>query len=141
MRKITDTYFVAPQLDPADFAAAAEAGVTTIIANRPDAEVPPNLQADAMQNAAENAGLVFVHLPITHQTMTPENVSAQAEAIAGAEGKVLAYCASGTRSTVIWAMGQAMGGKLSADDILAAATAGGYDLSNLRPMLNSLGAA
>lgn len=138
MRKITDRYFVAPQLDPADMATAAAAGVTTIIANRPDAEVPPSHQAAALEAAAQLAGLAFVRLPITHQTMTPEAVEMQAQTIANASGTVLAYCASGTRSTVIWALGQAQAGALTADEILSAASAGGYDLSNMRRVLEEL---
>ena len=45
IRQITPTYFVAPQLDPADMAANAAAGITTVICNRPDEEVPPAFQA------------------------------------------------------------------------------------------------
>lgn len=138
MRQITDTYFVAPQLDAADMTEAAEAGITTIIANRPDPEVPPSHQADALQAAAEAAGLSFVHLPIAHQTMTPEAIETQMRALSEAHGKVLAYCASGTRSTVIWAIGTAQAGQMSPDEILSAAASGGYDLSNMRPLLDQL---
>ena len=137
MRQITDTYFVAPQLDPSDMALAAAAGITTIINNRPDAEIPDSHHTPAMQAAAEAAGLAFVILPITHQTMTPEAVATQSEA-AQSGGKVLAYCASGTRSTIIWAMGQARSGDLSVDEIVQAAADGGYDLSNMRPQLSQL---
>jgi len=49
LRPITDTYTVAPQLEPADMAAIAASGVTTVICNRPDAEIPAQLQAAAMQ--------------------------------------------------------------------------------------------
>lgn len=136
IRQITETYWVAPQLDPSDMAAAAEAGIDVIIGNRPDAEIPPSHHANAMKAAAEAAGLDFVHLPITHQTMTAEVVSAQADALSGR--RALAYCASGTRSTVIWAMGAATQGTLSVDEIVTAAAQGGYDLSNMRPLLDSL---
>ncbi len=139
MRKITETYFVAPQIDPADMSAAVDAGVTTIIANRPDGEVPPSHQQAAIRSAAEAAGLTFVELPVTHQTMTAEIVSKQAEAIANAEGNVLAYCASGTRSTIVWALGMAMTQQMPIDEIIAAAAQGGYDLSNARPMLEQVG--
>ena len=135
LRKITDTYFVSPQIDPADMAAAAAAGVTTIIDNRPDAEIPPSHHAAVMAEAAKAAGITFVHLPLTHQTMTPENMQAHADAMGE---KTLAYCASGTRSAVIWALGQASAGNLSAEEILAAATSAGYDLSNIRPMLETM---
>ncbi len=117
----------------------AAAGITTIISNRPDEEVPPPLQAEAIEDAARAAGLGFVRLPLTHQTMTPPNVAAQMEHAATAGGPVLAYCASGTRSTVVWCFGQA--GEMATDDILNAARAGGYDLENLRPTLEAIAQA
>ncbi|MEO9574089.1 MAG: TIGR01244 family sulfur transferase [Tateyamaria sp.] len=139
IRQITPTYFVAPQLDPADMPDVAAAGITTIICNRPDEEVPPPFQADAMEDAARAAGLGFVRLPLTHQAMTPPNVAAQKEHATLADGPVLAYCASGTRSTVVWCFGQA--GEMATDDILATARAGGYDLENLRPTLEAIAQA
>lgn len=139
LRQVTDTYFVSPQIDPEDVGAIAAAGIKTILSNRPDAEIPPSHHATTIEAAAEEAGIAFVHLPLTHQTMTPDNIAKQAEIIEGAGGPVLAYCASGTRSTVAWAIGQA--GNMPVDDILTAARAAGYDLSNLRPTLEAAAAA
>lgn len=138
MRQITPTYFVSPQVEPADMATAAAAGITTVICNRPDVEVPPALQADAIEAAAQAAGLEFIRLPLTHHSMTPDTIAAQASHIEETPGPVLAYCASGTRCTVIWCLGQA--GHIATDDILAAARAGGYDLDSLRPTLDALAA-
>lgn len=137
-RQITDRYFVSPQLDPADMAAVAEAGFTTVICNRPDPEVPATHQAAAMRQAAEAAGLAFHVLPLTHQTFTPENVGRQRAITDEADGRVLAYCASGTRSTIAWALGQA--GERDVEEILSAARAGGYDLSGIRPALEAAAA-
>lgn len=139
IRQITPTYFVAPQLDPADMPDIARAGITTVICNRPDAEVPPQFQADALEAAARDAGLAFVRLPLTHQTMTPPNVALHMEHADASAGPVLAYCASGTRSTVVWCLGQA--GNMATDDILAAARHGGYDLDNMRPTLEAIAAS
>ncbi|MEO0378859.1 MAG: TIGR01244 family sulfur transferase [Pseudomonadota bacterium] len=139
IRQITPTYFVAPQLDPADMADVAAAGITTVICNRPDEEVPPPFQADVMEAAALAAGLEFVRLPLTHQTMTPPNVDRQMECAETSKGPVLAYCASGTRSTVVWCLGQA--GQMETDDILSAARSGGYDLANMRPTLEAIAQA
>ena len=50
-------------------------------------------------------------------------------------GPVLAYCRTGTRSASLWALTKA--GRLSADAILRATTAAGYDLAGLRPRLDS----
>lgn len=138
IRQITDTYHVSPQIHPDDVETLAKAGFTTLICNRPDAEVPPLVQADAIGAAAQAAGLSFHVLPLTHQTMTPENIAAQDHLIKDAGGPVLAYCASGTRSTVVWALGQAMSQAQPVEDILAAAAAGGYALDGLRPQLELL---
>lgn len=132
-RQVTDTYFVSPQIEAGDVPALKEAGISLIICNRPDEEIPPALQAEAIGAAAAEASIAFEVLPLTHQTMTPENVGRQKALIAEADGLVLAYCASGTRSTVVWALG--MAGELSADEILNKAAAAGYDLAGLRGAL------
>lgn len=139
IRKITDRYNVSPQIGAEDVPALKEAGITTVICNRPDAEVPPSHQADAIGEAVRAAGLNFEVLPITHQTMTPENIARQAELVAASDGPVLAYCASGTRSSVIWALGQAR--ERSTEDILETTARAGYDLSGLRPTLEAIAEA
>ncbi|KUF10293.1 TIGR01244 family sulfur transferase [Pseudoponticoccus marisrubri] len=136
MREITPVYHVSPQISVEDVAEIKEAGIRLVICNRPDEEVAPDQQADAIGAAVEAAGLDFARLPLTHRTMNAENVSRQSELIAGAEGKVLAYCASGTRCTVVWALGHV--GTLGVDDTLSAAAQAGYDLSGMRPTLEAL---
>lgn len=138
IRHITPRYAVAAQIDPEDLGQIAAAGFTTIICNRPDEEVAPSHRADAIEIAAQNAGLAFHRLPLTHQTMTPDRIGAQRAVIEGADGPVLAYCASGTRSSVAWSLGQA--GLLPVDEILQATAKAGYDLSGLRPQLDALAA-
>lgn len=133
IRQITPRYSVSPQINPEDFAAIKAAGFTKVICNRPDVENPPSHQADAMAAAAAAAGIQFEVLELTHQTMTPDNVLKQFEMVDAADGPVLAYCASGTRCTVIWALSQA--GKASADEILGTAAQAGYMLEQLRPHL------
>lgn len=138
MRTLTPRYHVSPQINAEDLTAIAEAGIKLVICNRPDAEVPPSHQAAAIGAAAKAAGVGFEVLELTHQTMTPENVARQHELIAHAGGPVLAYCASGTRCSVVWALGQP--GQMSVDDILAKTEAAGYPLDNLRPALDQLAA-
>ncbi|WP_299559801.1 TIGR01244 family sulfur transferase [uncultured Sulfitobacter sp.] len=135
IRELTHRYFVAPQIDPGQMAALRERGITRILCNRPDAEVPPTLNAAAMEAAAQEAGLEFVAQPLTHQTMTPENIDRNKAIGVDQEGVTLAYCASGTRSCIAWALGQA--GLRSADEILEAARTAGYDLENLRGYLEA----
>lgn len=136
IREITPAYSVTEQIQPGDVPAIAAAGFSAVICNRPDGEVPPPLQAAALRSAVEAAGLAFHELPLTHQTMTPENTARQFEMVAAADGKVLAYCASGTRCTVIWALSQA--GTQPVDDILSTAAGAGYALDGLRPTLEAM---
>ncbi|SFS47268.1 TIGR01244 family protein [Sulfitobacter marinus] len=136
IRKITPRFFASPQIDPSDMAAIREAGVTLILCNRPDAEVPPSHQHAAIKAAADAAGIKFAVQPLTHQTMTPDVIANNRAIGAGLEDEtVLAYCASGTRSTIAWALGHA--GEVPADDLIEAAHKGGYDLSHMRGILSA----
>ncbi|MEM6305808.1 MAG: TIGR01244 family sulfur transferase [Pseudomonadota bacterium] len=135
IRQITPTYFVSPQIDPADMAALKEAGITRILCNRPDEEVPPSHQAASLRAAAQAAGIEFEVQPLTHQTMVPEVIANNRALGAATDHVVLAYCASGTRSTIAWALGQA--GQMPRDEILQAARDGGYDLGNIAHVLDA----
>ncbi|MCP4818824.1 MAG: TIGR01244 family phosphatase [Shimia sp.] len=135
IRQITDRFFVAPQIEASDMQALADAGFTLVINNRPDMEVGPDQSTATMQTAAEAAGLTFVVNPLTMETMTADRQELQLSSEQGANGKVLAYCRSGTRSAICWTLAQA--GKVPADDLLAATAAAGYDLRGLEPHLRA----
>ena len=64
MRAITDRYNVSPQISVEDVAALKDAGITSVICNRPDAEVPPSHQAETIGAAVRAAGMTFEVLPI-----------------------------------------------------------------------------
>lgn len=133
---ITPAYAVSPQIDASDLPAIAQAGFKAIICNRPDAEVPPSHQAEALEIAAIAAGLTFVRNPITHQGLNMQMVADQAAVMTDTDGPVLAYCASGTRSAIVWSLAQA--GQMPTDQIIAATAAAGYDLGGMRGQLDML---
>jgi len=132
-RPLTDRYTVAPQIQPEDVAAIAAAGYTTLINNRPCHEIPPSHRADVMAQAADAAGLAYVVLPITHETLGPELAARQRAVIEASDGPVFAYCASGTRCTIVWAIGEVA--QTPVDDVIATAAQHGYDLAPLRAQL------
>lgn len=136
IRPITPDYAVSPQVNPEDFAAIAQAGFTTVINNRPCMEIPRSHQADVMRTAAEAAGLNYIALPLTHDAINEDTARAQRDVCNASDGPVFAYCASGTRSTIIWAL--AHGRDMDPDAILAAASTQGYDISMLRGALARL---
>lgn len=133
IRPLTDRYAVSPQIAPEDVAALKAAGFVRVICNRPDGEVPPGLQAADLRAAAERAGLDFVENPVIPGGFTPEVIATQARAME-ADGPVFAYCASGNRSSIVWAMTQA--GKRPANDLIATAARWGYNLEPFRPRLS-----
>lgn len=136
LRPLSEDHSVAGQLDPSDMALLAERGVAVVICNRPDAEVPESHQAAALQQAAEAAGLGFVFNPVNGAAMTMDNVEEQAEAIDSAEGPVVAYCASGMRSAVMWAF--AMAGRMETGEIIDACEAAGYQMAGMRGQIDAL---
>ena len=134
IRALTPTYAVSPQIAPEDLPAIKAAGYVTVIDNRPDAEIPRHLHTEAMRAAAEAAGLRFVANPVIGGAITEENVAEQRAAIEAAQGPVFAYCASGNRSSVVWALAHA--GTAPADTLIGTAAQFGYNLEWLRPALD-----
>lgn len=139
IRPLTPHYAVSAQISVDDLAEIAEAGIKTVICNRPDAEIPAELHHAQIRAAAEAAGLEFVVLELTMQTLTPANIARQLALIEKSDGPVLAYCRSGTRCSVVWAMAQV--GTMTTNDILAATTTAGYDLAGLAPTLDQMAKA
>ena len=137
IQTVTSDYAVSPQIDLSDIEAIKEAGFTTIICNRPDTENPPELWSEKIEDQVRAAGLVWVFNPIDGGGMTMDNVTAQHEAVSNATGPVFAYCRSGNRSSVVWALGQAKA-QAPIDDILAATAGAGHILDHLRPQLEML---
>lgn len=132
IRALTDQYAVSPQITPEDVAAIKAAGFVRIICNRPDGENPAPLQAAEMRAVVEAAGLEFIDNQIVPGNFAPEIIARQAQAI-GKPGPTFAYCASGNRSSIVWALTQA--GNCCADDLIATAARWGYNLEPFRPRL------
>ncbi len=136
-RKLTDDVLVAPQIDLDAIAHAAANGVTLIINNRPEDESADQTPGPDVEAAARAAGLDYIAIPVTHAGFAEWQVTAMADALENAEGKVLAYCRSGTRSTLLWALVQAFKGDHPAVLAEKAADAG-YDLTPITAMMDML---
>jgi uncharacterized protein (TIGR01244 family) len=138
-RKIDDLTFVAPQIAIADVAAAHAQGIVLIINNRPDGEEPDAPQGADIAAAARAAGMGYVAIPVTHAGFSQPQVDAMLSALDEADGPVLAYCRSGTRSTLLWALASAKLGEDKAT-LQAKAAGAGYDLSTVEPLIDMLAA-
>lgn len=133
-RKLDETISVAGQIGPDDVAEAARQGFAFIVNNRPDGEQPGQPAAAEIEAAASAAGLGYRAIPITHAGFSENQVAAMREALEAAPGPVLAFCRSGTRSTLVWALARARMGD-DAATLQAKAEAAGYDLTPIRAFL------
>jgi sulfide:quinone oxidoreductase len=138
-KRLSERVYAAGQIGPDDIATLKAAGFTDIVNNRPDfeggAEQPTS---DAVRAAAEAEGMRYSYVPMTPQTLTPALLEEfhAALAAAGPQGKVLAHCRSGARSTLLWALSEVRYGGREVEAVVAEAAQAGYDLSTARPMLS-----
>jgi uncharacterized protein (TIGR01244 family) len=139
-RQLSDVFFASPQIGVEDLAEAARLGVRLIVNNRPEDEAAEQTPGPEIERAAREAGLDYVAIPVTHAGFSATQVESMRSALDRAGGApVLAYCRSGTRSTLLWALAEAKAGKSPAA-LSAAAARAGYDLTPIRGILETLAA-
>ncbi|ARU14912.1 TIGR01244 family sulfur transferase [Croceicoccus marinus] len=138
-RRINDEFLASPQIGVDDVAKAKALGVTMIVNNRPDDEEPGQVYGAEIAAAAEAAGMAYRAIPVTHAGFGQGQVDAMVDALEAAGGPILAYCRSGTRSTLLWALARAKQGA-NPSVIASQAASGGYDVSPIRQMIEMLSA-
>ena len=136
-RTLDDTIMVSPQIGIDAVAEAKALGVRLIINNRPEGESDDQVPGDAIEAAARAEGLDYVAIPVSHSGFSEPQVAAMRAALDGATGPVLAYCRSGTRSTLLWALAQSAKGDHPAALAEKAARAG-YDLAPVATLMDML---
>lgn len=123
------------QLHPDDVAGIAAAGYVRIINNRPDEEADAGADGASIEAACHAAGIEYRAIPFRPGQLALAMLTEFAEA-RQADGPVLAYCRSGTRSSTLWALVEAQDRPV--ETVREAARAAGYDLPNLPLLLASL---
>jgi uncharacterized protein (TIGR01244 family) len=138
---IDERVVVSGQLQPQDMRELAAAGYVAVVNNRPDGEALFGQPRTAdLKRAAEAAGLVFLDLPFSGPRATVEQVRAFADLLAERPGRVVAYCKSGLRSSLLWgALAIAQGKPL--DEVLGAARRAGQALEGVADAMMALGQA
>jgi uncharacterized protein (TIGR01244 family) len=138
-RTLDEKVMVAPQISVADIAEAKAQGVKLIVNNRPDGEAPDEPQGAEIEAAARAAGLDYIAIPVGQGGFGQPQLDAMATALEAASGPVLAYCRSGTRSTLLWSLARA---KLGDEPVTLhkKANAAGYDLAPVAALVDMLAA-
>ena len=134
LRQLDDKTLISGQIRPEDMAELKRHGVTMIVNNRPDEEdqgQPPGRDIEA---AARAAGIDYRFVPI-FRGIGPADAQAMQEAEqASGEGKMLAYCRSGTRSGLAWAIGKNEQG-MPREELERCAARAGIDLTPISHLL------
>jgi sulfide:quinone oxidoreductase len=100
--QLSDNYSVTMQIDPEDVGAFAQEGYTTIICNRPDGEELRQPSSASVREACERHGIAFHMIPMRGSAVSPEILQQFLDVIQNADGPILGYCRSGTRSAILW---------------------------------------
>ncbi len=127
---MTPGFEVTGRLDRWDIEALAQAGVRTIINNRPDGEDPGQFDAAEARRVAEAHRIDYHHIPVTAESLSRADVDAFAEVLRQAPAPVVAHCRSGTRSTLLWALTRLREG-FDVPALIAVAARHGIDISSL----------
>jgi len=129
VRALSKDVFVAGQIGPDQIALLKEQGIATIINNRPDFEAPSQPKSDELKSQIEAAGLNYAFLPMAGG-LSPELIEQSVSAFKTLPRPILAFCASGTRSTALWGFAHVK--ELGVEGVMNAMQAAGYNLEQIR---------
>lgn len=136
VKSLTDKVSVSPQVMLSDAEALKEAGFKSVINNRPDSEMPGQPLSVELEASLKEQGIELRHVPMPPGELSLELIENMAAALADLPKPVLSFCASGTRSTILWCCVNAK--TEGVDTVLSKAADAGYNLEQFRSMLTQL---
>ncbi|WP_417583514.1 TIGR01244 family sulfur transferase [Nitrincola sp.] len=126
MRQLTESLKAAGQLTAEDVQALADAGVKTLICNRPDQEEAGQPSTAELQALAESLGMQWFYQPVVSGQVMDEQGDDFGRILDQAALPVVAYCRSGARCGMLWALSQRY--SLAGEQLVAALQQAGYDM-------------
>tara|TARA_R110002020_G_scaffold48839_6_gene139492 strand:- start:1271 stop:2569 length:1299 start_codon:yes stop_codon:yes gene_type:complete len=112
-------------------------GFGTLINNRPDDEEPSQPSSEVERQEAKQCGLAYAFIPVTSETITEADVRAFQRAVAASEGPAVAHCKTGTRSLNLYLIGEALDGRMSAEEVVEFGRSRGFDTTPAAAWLKS----
>jgi uncharacterized protein (TIGR01244 family) len=135
--KIDDNVTVSAQIRPEDVAEFAKQGFAAIINNRPDNEEPGQPPGSAIEAEAKKHGLAYYCVPVVGAQIGYDNVVAHQKAMLRGT-PALAYCRSGTRCYLLWALSRVLFDGESPLMLVADAARKGYDIRALPALVEKI---
>ena len=134
IRHLDDRTLVSGQVRPEDVAGLAGQGVTMLVNNRPDGEDSDQPLAADIERAAEQAGIAYRFVPIL-RGIGPADVEAMQDALRETgDGKLLAFCRSGTRSALALALTMREAG-VAREEVERRVTEAGFNVAPIAHLL------
>ena len=130
---LTPNLSALPQTTAQDIGELADRGYRSIISNRPDGEAPDQPRWNDLKAAALARGMEAVHIPVVASQISEADIRAFREALERLPKPIAAFCRTGTRSTLLWAL--ANEASLTAEERIKIAAREGYDLEPFRGLL------
>lgn len=137
MKKVTEKLWISHQPTAADMDEAKTKGIVGIINNRPDHEDGQQPTAERSAADAAERGLSYTHIPVFPGKINREQVRAFQQALAVADGPVLAHCKTGTRSLTLWSIGEVLDGRMSIEQIGQLGGRLNIDMAGAKAWLNA----
>ena len=125
--QIDEFYFVSPQVLREDLSELKKQGFEKIINNRPDGESDDQPSGESLRVAVEMLGMKYVSNPIELPKLSQAHIDAQSDALVESE-KTLAFCRTGTRSSVLWVLMKNAQGE-EYQELVSQVSGKGFDLS------------
>ena len=107
LKILSSTMAVASQINPENVAAIAAAGYKTIICNRPDGEVEGQTPFREIEAAATVHNLATRYMPVVSGKISDDDIRHFSDVSNELPQPQLAYCRTGTRSAILWALAEA----------------------------------
>lgn len=125
--RVSEKLSVSSQPSVEDIRSLHENGFTTLINNRPDGEESGQPGTEAEGQEAKHCDLAYAFIPVTAATITEADVRAFQRALDESEGPVFAHCKTGTRSLILYLIGEVLDGRMSADEVVEFGRSRGFD--------------
>ena len=133
LKPLSPKLSVTPQIEIVEVADLAARGFKSIIGNRPEGEAPDQPEWSSLIAEAERHGISARQIPVVPGQIGHDDVQRFADALRDLPTPIAAFCRTGTRSAMLWALANPDG--LSVDERIAVAAAQGYDLTPVRDQM------
>ena len=135
LKTLTPELSILPQPNEAEIAQLARRGYKSLIGNRPDGEAADQPAWASLAEAAKRHGMDARHIPIVASQVSKSDIEQFREALRVLPKPIAAFCRSGTRSVLLWAL--AKEAELTVDERIRIAAREGFDLKPFRARLEA----